>query len=320
MKAAIVTGPGQIPIYGEFEEPVPQAGEELIEVAASALTNLTKARAAGGHYSGENAYPFVPGVDGVGRLANGKRVYFLMPRAPFGGMAERTVARASGCLPVPDALDDVTAAAIANPGMSAMAGLVERAQFQPGETVLINGATGSAGRMAVQIARYLGAAKVIATGRNVEALAQAAALGAGVTIPLEQSPEHLAGQLEAQFAAGVDVILDYLWGPSAEAILAAAAKASPFAKRVLFVQVGSPAGETIAVSASVLRSSAIEILGSGLGSLPPDRMPKVIQAVLDAAPAAGFELPVRAVPLPEIEQVWNESTSRERIVFTVGGA
>jgi NADPH:quinone reductase-like Zn-dependent oxidoreductase len=317
MNAAIVTGPGQIPRYGEFAEPVPHAGEELVTVAASALTNLTKARASGGHYSGGTDYPFVPGVDGVGRLANGARVYFFMPRSPFGGLAERTVVRAAGCLPVPDALDDVTAAAIANPGMSAMAALVERAQFQAGETVLVNGATGSAGRMAVQIARHLGAAKVIATGRNTKAMAQATTLGAEVTIPLEQAPESLSAQLEEQFAAGVDVILDYLWGPSAEAILTAGAKASPVAKRIRFVQIGAPASETIEVPASMLRSSAIEILGSGLGSMPPDRLLGAIQAVLDAAPEAGFTLAVRTVPLSDIEQTWNDSTSRERIVFTM---
>jgi NADPH:quinone reductase-like Zn-dependent oxidoreductase len=317
MNAAIVTGPGQIPRYGEFAEPVPQAGEEQVTVAASALTNLTKARASGGHYSGGTDYPFVPGVDGVGRLANGARVYFFMPRSPFGGLAERTVVRAAGCLPVPDALDDVTAAAIANPGMSAMAGLVERAQFQAGETVLVNGATGSAGRMAVQIARHLGAAKVIATGRNTKAMAQATTLGAEVTIPLEQAPESLSAQLEEQFAAGVDVILDYLWGPSAEAILTAGAKASPVAKRIRFVQIGAPASEPIEVQASMLRSSGIEILGSGLGSMPPDRLLGAIQAVLDAAPEAGFTLAVRTVPLSDIEQTWNDSTSRERIVFTM---
>jgi NADPH:quinone reductase-like Zn-dependent oxidoreductase len=171
--------------------------------------------------------------------------------------------------------------------------------------------------MAVQIARHLGAAKVIATGRNTRAMAQATTLGAEVTIPLEQAPESLSAQLEEQFAAGVDVILDYLWGPSAEAILTAGAKASPVAKRIRFVQIGAPASETIEVPASMLRSSAIEILGSGLGSMPPDRLLGAIQAVLDAAPEAGFTLAVRTVPLSDIEQTWNDSTSRERIVFTM---
>src|SRR5690242_4569549 len=135
MQAAIVRGPGLTPVHADFAEPVPEAGEARIAVTAAAISPVVKGRASGTHYSAANRFPFVPGLDGVGRLDDGRRVYFILPRAPFGSMAERAVAPAAQCLPLPDDLDDVTAAAIANPGMSSWAALAERARLQPGETV-----------------------------------------------------------------------------------------------------------------------------------------------------------------------------------------
>jgi NADPH:quinone reductase-like Zn-dependent oxidoreductase len=170
MKAAIVVEAGKTPIYGDFKEPVPESGEVEIRVSAAALSNVVKSRASGTHYSSSGQLPFVVGIDGVGCIEDGRRVYFALPRAPFGSMSEKTVVRSSQCVSLPDDLDDVTAAAIANPGMSAWAAFKERAQLTVGETVLVNGATGTAGRLAVQIAKYLGARKVVATGRNADAL------------------------------------------------------------------------------------------------------------------------------------------------------
>src|SRR5271168_2131337 len=160
MKAAVVLGAGQTPVYGEFSEPEPSAGEARVAVTAAAMSQVVKSRASGSHYSSSGEFPFVVGIDGVGRLGDGGRVYFVFPRAPYGSMAERTVVPRARCLAVPDALDDLTAAAIANPGMSSWAAYVERAKLKAGETALVNGATGTAGRLAVQIARHLGAAKV----------------------------------------------------------------------------------------------------------------------------------------------------------------
>ena len=117
-------------------------------------------------------------------------------------MAEQTVAPSPQCLALPDELDDVTAAAIANPGVSSWAAYTERAKLKAGETVLVNGATGAAGRLAVQIAKHLGAKKVIATGRNADALQSVAALGADVTIPLVEDEAALEDSFKQQFAEG----------------------------------------------------------------------------------------------------------------------
>ena len=116
MKAAIVLGAGQAPVYEDFREPVAALGENRIAVTAAAMSHLVKGRASGRHYSSSGRFPFVVGIDGVGRLDDGTRVYFVLPTAPHGAMAERTVVPAACCLPLPDELDDVTAAAMANPG------------------------------------------------------------------------------------------------------------------------------------------------------------------------------------------------------------
>src|ERR1700761_5526565 len=125
MKAALVTAAGKTPIYGDFDKPVAKDGEELIAVRAAALSNLTKNRATGAHYSSAGIFPAIAGTDGVGLTENGRRVYFAMPEAHFGSIAELCPIQSRRCVEIPDALDDVTASALANPGMSAWAGLVE---------------------------------------------------------------------------------------------------------------------------------------------------------------------------------------------------
>jgi NADPH:quinone reductase-like Zn-dependent oxidoreductase len=181
MKAAIVTELGKPPIFADFAEPAAADGEALIDVTAAPLSHVTRYRASGTHYSSAGSLPFVVGLDGVGRH-DGKRVYFILPRAPFGSMAERTVVQASHLVPLPDGLDDATAAAIAIPAMSSWAALQERSKIAPGQVVLVNGATGFSGRLAVQVAKRLGAGKIIATGRNSAMLAELSALGADNTI------------------------------------------------------------------------------------------------------------------------------------------
>jgi NADPH:quinone reductase-like Zn-dependent oxidoreductase len=317
MKAAIVQGAGLTPVYGEFSEPAPLEGERRIAVTAAALSQVVKSRASGAHYSSSGRFPFVVGVDGVGRLDDGGRVYFILPRAPFGSMAETTVAPSAQCVAVPDDLDDVTAAAIANPGMSSWAAYAERAKLRAGETVLVNGATGTAGRLAVQIAKHLGAAKVIATARNADALRSVAALGADMTIPLVEDEASLEERFEAQFAEGVDVVIDYLWGKSAERLLIAAAKAGREGAPIRFVQIGAVSGPNITLPSAVLRSSAIELMGSGIGSIPLHRLVHAVGGLLRAAAPAGFAIAAVPVPLSDVEQAWRRDDGARRTVFTL---
>jgi len=118
MKAAIITAAGQPPVYGDFQEPIASEGKIIVRVSASALSHLSKARSSGSHYSSDGVFPSVPGVDGVGRTTDGRRVYFVLPESPFGALADKSLVSLRQCIVLPDSLDDITAAAIANPGMS----------------------------------------------------------------------------------------------------------------------------------------------------------------------------------------------------------
>jgi NADPH:quinone reductase-like Zn-dependent oxidoreductase len=318
MKAAVVLRAGQKPVYGDFAEPQPSIGESRVTVTAAAISHVVKSRASGAHYSSSGQFPFVVGIDGVGRLDDGRRVYFVLPKPPYGSMAERTIVSSTQVLALPDELDDVTAAAIANPGMSSWAAYTERAKLKACETVLVNGATGTAGRLAVQIAKHLGAKKVIATGRNADALKSVAALGADVTIPLVEDEVALEEAFKEQFAEGVDVVIDYLWGRRAERLLIAGAKAGPDAVPIRFVQIGSVSGSDITLPSAVLRSSAIELMGCGIGSVPLDRLLAAIGGLMHAVIPAGLQIETTPALLSEVEQAWSNDDSTRRTVFTMG--
>jgi len=317
MKAALVKESGATPVYADFTEPAVSEGVVRIAVVASALSHVTKSRASGKHYSASAKLPFVPGVDGTGVLEDGTRVYFVLPEAPFGGMAEYCIVKKARCIPLPAALDEVTAAAIAIPGMSSWAALTERAKLVKGETVLINGATGVSGRLAVQIAKYLGAGKIIATGRNADTLQSLKALGADETISLTQDNDALESAFQQQFHDGVGVVLDYLWGRSAELLLAAGAKASPEAVPLRFVQIGAMSAANITLPGAALRSSAIELMGSGIGSIPMPRLLGAIEQLLNATVPGGFEIATNPVPLSQVEDHWSNE-NQARTVFTTG--
>lgn len=324
MRAAVVAEPGKTPVFGEFDAPTAKPGGELIAVRASALSQFSKSRAAGSHYSSGGVFPAVAGSDGVGVTPDGRRVYFVLPEPPFGALAELCPVRSNQCVPLPDSLDEVTAAAIANPGMSAWAALVERSHLLPDETVLVNGATGTAGRLAVQLAKYLGAAKVIATARNAQVLEEVKQLGADTLIPFTLGAHNPSGAddyedaLKQAFASGIDVVIDYLWGQSAKTVIVAIAKAVDDAKPVRFVHVGGSSGEAnIDLPGAALRSSAIMLMGSGVKSVPFPALLQSIRKVFQAVHPAGLKIATRAVPLAEVEATWDNAPGKPRVVFTI---
>jgi NADPH:quinone reductase-like Zn-dependent oxidoreductase len=321
MKAAIVTELGKPPVYAEFKEPVAGDGEVLIDVSAAPLSHVTRYRASGTHYSSSGSLPFVVGLDGVGRRSGkngGKRVYFMLPRAPFGSMAECTAVQAAHLVAVPDDVDDATAAAIAIPAMSSWAALTVRTKMAPGQVVLVNGATGISGRLAVQIAKLLGAGKVIATGRDATMLRKLAALGADATVSLLEDEAALDAALTQHCSDGVDIVLDYLWGASAERLLAAAAKTTKNAKPVRFIQIGSSGGANISLPATTIRSSGLELIGCGMGSLTLDEILTSIAAVFKAAGPHRLAIAPKILPLAKIEGHWAIETTATRTVFVTG--
>ncbi|WP_395517465.1 quinone oxidoreductase family protein [Pseudorhizobium flavum] len=317
MRAAVVCAAGQPPALTELVVPTPLPSENLIRVSAAAVSHLAKARASGGHYTDSGQFPFGVGIDGVGELEDGSRVYFAMPRAPYGSMADYAVVDERFCVPMPAGLDGATAAAIANPCMSSWAALTERARFKPGETVLINGATGTSGRLAIQVARKLGAGRIVATGRNAEALEEVRLLGADVTIQFGEDINGVRHRLMEEFAHGVDVVLDYLWGPSAENLLLAAAAAGRDAVPMRFVQIGSISAADITLPAAVMRANAIELMGSGGGSVSLPRLVAVIEDVLRAAAAEGWQIAFKPMPFSTFNEAWQQDNSACRTVFTM---
>ena len=204
-------------------------------------------------------------------------------------------------------MDDVTAAALPNPVLSSWLPLVWRAKLQPGETVLILGATGVSGKLAIQIAKHLGAGRVVAAGRNEQILRTLPDLGADATISLNQ-PDH---KLTAAFIheAGqrkFDVILDYVWGHPTEILVGALTGHDVKAESsgVRLVEIGDMAGPTVSVPAAALRSAGIEIYGSGGGSMPHTAILDTFPQLWALAAAGKLRIETETVALADVEQAW----------------
>jgi NADPH:quinone reductase-like Zn-dependent oxidoreductase len=321
MKAAVVREAGRPPEFSEFPEPRLEGDEAIVTMLASAVNPLTIMRASGRHYSYSTPPPFVAGNDGVGRTGDGTRVYVAQPpRPPYGTFAERVpVARAS-LLRLPEGLPDALAAAVAIPGLSCWNPLVHRAQIHSGDSVLVHGATGAAGHMAIQIAKHLGARSVVATGRNRAKLDALRTIGAERLIPLDQPAEAIRDAVrDAVRDLQVGVILDYLWGPTAAAVIAGAG--GPDAPRgpatIRYVQIGAITGPSVPLESAILRSSGLEILGSGIGSSTSNDLLESLTGLFAATVSAGFKLDTDVRPLSEIGSRWGATGEDRRLVFSL---
>lgn len=316
MRAAVLHNLGSAPRFEHFDDPAAGDGEVLLKVRAASLKPIDKALAGGSHYASFRELPVVCGVDGVGTLETGERVFFGGCRRPFGTMAEKTVAPRAFCFPLPDGLDDATAAALPNPALSSWLPLKWRAQLKPGETVLVLGATGTSGKLAVQIAKLLGAGRVIAVGRNPQQLEATKSLGADITIQIDEPGKNLAEAFAAASNDGIDTVLDYLWGAPTEALVAALTghdlTAEPRPTRL--IEIGAIAGPAISLPAAALRSSGLEIYGSGGGSAPRQAIAEALPQILEHAARGDLKLETKKVPLADVEAVWNEKEDR-RVVF-----
>jgi NADPH2:quinone reductase len=317
MKAAVLHELGKAPRCEEFAEPIAGKDEAVVRVRSASLKAIDKQLAEGSHYASARELPVVCGTDGVGDLEDGTRVFFGGPRRPYGAMAERTVVPRAFCFPAPSGIDDDTVAALPNPGVSAWLSLTHRAKLAPGETVLILGATGVTGQLAVQIAKLLGAKRVIGAGRNEQVLSRLGERGADATIQLDQ-PRDLLKDAFAREAgdAGFDVIIDYLWGRPTEALLAAITRPefAVVTKETRLVQVGESAGPTISLPAAVLRSTALTILGTA-GIPSREVLADAMQQVMARAARRELRIETERVPLADIESVWHrEGQSGRRIV------
>jgi NADPH:quinone reductase-like Zn-dependent oxidoreductase len=309
MNAAVLRNFGQPPRFESFAEPAPSGDEVLVHVTAAALNPSTRLLASGRHYASPQQLPVVCGVEGVGRRDDGTRVFFGVRRPPNGSMCQRTVVPRSFCWPVPDGVDDVVAAALPNPGLSSWLPLITSARLAAGESVLILGATGVAGQLAIQIAKHLGAARVVAAGRNEDILAELPELGADATIRLGLADVDVAEAFsQAGGAAGFDVVLDFLWGHPTEVFLAAVTRRGfPSAQSgTRLVQIGESAGSVISLSAMALRSAAITITGSGV--MPPlSVLSNAFEQLMNLAARGQLHIKVEPVQLADIEHAWTRT-------------
>lgn len=317
MKAAVLHQLGTEPRYEEFAEPIAQDGEVLLRVRAASLKPVDKQMAAGSHYASTQELPAICGVDGVGQLEDGSRVFFGGPRKPFGAMAERTVARRAFCFPVSDSLDDATAAALPNPGVSAYLVLTQNARLASGETVLILGATGVTGMLAVQISRLLGACRIVGAGRNHEALRKLRELGADATVQLHQPEDELKKSFVREAGKdGFNIVIDYVWGKPTEAFLAAMTQSeiTAIGAETRLIQVGESAAPAISLPAAVLRSRALTIRGTA-GIPPRDALANAVKQVFDWAAAGLLTIETESIPLAQVTQAWQRTERSRRIVL-----
>jgi len=321
MHAAVVRQFDHPPRYEEFSAPVPSGEhEEIVEVLASGLHPRVRSQVNGTHYAASEELPFIPGIDGVGRRSDGSLVYFLLLDTAFGSMAEHTVIDPRRSIPLPPDVDPVLLAAAMNPGMSSWMALQLRVAFTPGQSVLILGATGSAGQLAVQIAKHLGAGTVVAAGRGADRLAQLRGLGADATIDLAAGQDVVAHDLTTK-AATVDVVLDYLWGAPAESVIMPLVRGREDRTRLLsWIQIGAIAGATISLPSAALRQANIHVLGSGQGSVGAAAILSSLPGLAAEIGRKSFSIDAEARPLADVEAVWTERTggTTTRIVLTPG--
>lgn len=317
MHAAVVTAFDRPPAYREFPRPTPQTPDEiLVDVVAVGLHPRVRSQADGSHYTSSGELPLVPGIDGVGRAPDGSLRYFVLPDTTMGAMAEQTVVDRRRSVVLPEGADPILVAAAMNPVMSAWIALRRRIEFEPGQTVLVLGATGSAGRMAVQVAKRLGASHVIGAGRDARRLSTLSGLGADATVRLDSAS---AVSDLARVARDVDVVIDYLWGPiTAEVMtgIAIARNRSDPGKLLTWIEIGSVAGASAEIPSAALRAIRLQIVGSGQGSVPTRDILAELRTLAGEITGGTFKLDTRAVPLADVEAAWNDTASDQRIVIT----
>jgi NADPH:quinone reductase-like Zn-dependent oxidoreductase len=310
MKAAVVTVFGDAPEYAEFTEPEPVDGEVVAEIRAAAVSNLVRLGAAGKHYSSAAKPPMVAGVDAVAELPDGSLVYVPGVRSPWGTLAERAAVSLVAVRPVPDGLDPTQAAAVVNAAFASWMPLTRILEPGATPTVLVLGATGAAGSVAVPIAKHLGARRVIAVGREGDALRRTADRGADDVIPLD---ENLDAALARVGADGVDVVLDFLWGDTANTAIPALARNAPHPQyRIDWVNLGALDGVQVPLDSTHLRMADLHVWGSGAGAYAPERRRDLADAALDLAARGVIEVDIQRRNLADIAATWDD---RGRLVY-----
>jgi NADPH:quinone reductase-like Zn-dependent oxidoreductase len=306
MHAAVVTSFDEPPHYEEFDVPTPKNGEQdVVDVLAVGLHPRVRTDASGRHYTSTGTLPMIPGIDGVGRLGDGRKVYFVADDELPGPMAERAVVNLGRTVPLPEDADVEMIAAAMNPAMSSWMALRRRVPIEAGQCVLILGATGNAGTMAVQVAKHLGAGRVVGAGRDADRLNALAGDGADETVQLTEDADATAAAL-ATAAADVDIVIDYLWGrPAGQAIVALLTARADRSRAMNWIQIGAIAGPTIELPSVALRSANFRIQGVGQGAISVEGYLDELPSLIEEIGRGILRIAARAVPLRDVEAAWS---------------
>ena len=321
MKAAVIHGFGAVPHCEEFADPIAGAGDLIVNVKAVALDNFDKMTAQGVHYASKRLFPQFPAIvghSGVGALSDGKIVFFGGTRPPYGTMAERAIVPkeyAAYATPVPEGVDPELAAALPGSTLTSLLPLKYAAKLEAGQTVLIQGATSVSGQRAVQIARLLGAGRIVSTGRDDSILRSLPDLGASAIIDLKKTDATVCEAYARESDEGYDVILDFLWGYPTESLFNALTPTMVgFAKhRTRYVQIGQAAGPAITLFAEALRTSGLELTGAG--DVSPQDIREAMNQIWTWVHERKLKIDIEKMLLRDIAEAWNRKTPGKRIVI-----
>ncbi len=314
MKAAVLHAFGQTPRYQEFPDPVPEPQDAEVEVRAVAIENVDRAVAAGSHYAARQQVPVFPAIlrhNGIGtRRDDGALIGFGGIRPPYGALAARVVVPRAYGVPIPEAVDPALAAAVPATALASYLPLRFGARLQAGEAVLVQGATGFAGRLAVQVARLLGAGRLVGSGRDATSLATLTELGADAVVDLTKSDDEVVAAFRREAGErGYGIVLDALWGRPTELLLQALTPDRlAFAPRTTtrLVQIGTGAGPTIALHADALRMSGLRLQGAGEG-LDAEGVVEATAQVWRWIQEGELRAEVECVALRDIERAWHRT-------------
>ena len=335
MRAAVISQIGTEPTLGELPDPDPEAlvapewpvaSSEggtpgpppltLIDVRSGSLNPLDLHVGAGRFFQGPPQVPYAPGVEGAGVVVRseavppGTRVRFEVGHPGYGtngSLVERAVAPDSTLVELPEEVDDDSAAAVGVAGITAMRAL-DLLELGEGERVLVLGATGAIGQLAVQLARIAGAGRVIAAGRNRQGLARACELGADSAVELDgRDRDELAGAFrDAAGGRGVDAVVDPLWGEPAMAALSAGA----FGVRL--VNFGQAAAGETTMSSVPLRNNRATVLGISTAMDPPELRRERCARVLDLVASGRVQVDHDVLPLEQVAEAWRRQATSPR--------
>lgn len=309
MRAAVLRQHGRPPEYAEHPVPRRGDGEALIQVTAAPINPLDLLCASGTSYFGPPPLPYVPGAQGVGTVAeaanlpSGQRVWFATTagmRPGDGAMAQLCAVPETAVVPLPGDVSDDLAAALGLSAVAAWMALTSRGQLQAGERVLVLGASGTVGQVAVQVARLRGASRVVAACRDAHGRKRALELGADAAADLSgDDAGEIAARLAEATAGPVDVVLDPVWGLPAQAAL------TVLAPHGRLVNLGSSAAATAALSSATLRSGTLAVLGYTNNALSDEQRAGALTEVLSHAAAGRLTTDRERLPLARAAEGWS---------------